>query len=68
MKSLEHGGRGRGGGGGRKAQWLVYLLSDPAAPNLIHKFFTQEEGVAVAEVKRPHCLEESGLRMLINPI
>ena len=40
------------GGGGRKAQWLVYLFPDPAAPNLIPKFFTQEESVAVAEVKR----------------
>ena len=56
------------GGGGRKAQWLVYLFPDPAAPNLIPKFFTQEKSVDVVEVKRPHCLEESGLRMLINPI
>ena len=44
-------------------QWLAYLLLDPAAPGLIpsiHKFFSDENIVIVAESNQRWCLEESG--------
>ena len=39
------------------AQWLSYLLPDPAAPGLIPKNFSEEKNVNV--VRRWRCLEES---------
>ena len=39
------------------AQWLSYLLPDPAAPGLIPKIVSEEKNVNV--VWRWRCLEES---------
>ena len=46
------------------AQWLPYLLLDPAAPGSIPsipKKISDEKIVIVAEVNQLRCLEESGL-------
>ena len=44
-------------GGGRIAQWLAYLLPDPAALGSIHSV---PKIVDIAEVNQQCCLEESG--------
>ena len=49
--------------GGSKAQWLSYLLPDPAATSLIPSIpdiFSEEKIVDVAEAYQRRCLEESG--------
>ena len=51
------------------AQWLAYLLPDPATPGLIPSipeiFFEEEKLSDVAAVNQRHCFEESG-RLLEN--
>ena len=50
--------------GGCKAQWLAYLLLDPAALGSIPsipEFFSEEKIVKVAQVDQRPSLEESGL-------
>ena len=50
-------------GGGSIAQWLAYLLPDPAAPGLItsvSKNVSEEKIVDIAEVNQWRCSEESG--------
>ena len=52
------------GGGGRIAQWLAFMLPDPAAlglTNIIHKKISEERNVHFAEVYQWCCLDESGL-------
>ena len=58
---------------GSIAQWLVYLLMDPAAPCLIPsipKAFSKEKIVNFAKANPHPCLEGTGygLKMLIKPI
>ena len=58
-------------GEGSREQWLAYLLLDPDAPGLIPnipKKFRTKEIADVAEVNQRRCLEESGLKMLIEHI
>ena len=46
--------------GGSIAQWLTYLLPDPAAPGLnpsIPEIFSEEKIVNVAEVNQRRCLK-----------
>ena len=50
-------------GKGSTAQWLAYLILDPAAPGYIPSnpnFFSKEKIVNVAEVNQRRCLEETG--------
>ena len=54
------------GGGGSIAQWLAYLLPDPAGLALnpsIPKLLSEEKIVNVAEVNQQRCFEESGQRL-----
>ena len=49
--------------GGRIAQWLAYLLTDPAAQGLIHNVYkknSKEKIVDVAGINHLCCLEKSG--------
>ena len=53
----------RSTGGGSIAQWLAYLLPDPAAPGLIPsnpEIVSDENIVGVAQVNQRSCLDESG--------
>ena len=48
---------------GSIAQWLEYLLPDPAALGSITSFpkkISEEKIVEIVEVNQWHCLEESG--------
>ena len=49
---------------GSNAQWLAYLLHDPAAlgsiPTVTPKIISEEKIVNVTEVNQWRCLEESG--------
>ena len=45
--------------GGSIAQWLAYLLPDPAAPGLIPSV-PRKKIVDIAEVNQPGCLVERG--------
>ena len=59
--------------GGSIAQWLAYLLSDPATPGLIPcvpENVSKEKIINIAEFNHLRCLQESGLvalKMLIEP-
>ena len=55
---------------GSIAQWLAYLLPDPAATDSIPSIpdiFWEEKIVKVAKVNQWPCIEESG-QWLIEPI
>ena len=44
------------------AQWLSYMLPEPAGPGSIPRV------PDVAEVNQRRCLDDSGLKMLIEPV
>ena len=53
------------------AQWLTNFLPDPAAPGSfpsIPIIFSEENIVDVAEANQQRCSQESGLKMLNEPI